>query len=86
MARVSSRSIFVSNLSSKCREKDLQGEFHKFGEIKRVEINPHKGHAFIRFYESDDAKKAVNDMDGKDFDGAKIRVDFKSKLYLLFIY
>lgn len=77
MARVSSRTIFISNLNSKCREKDLEGDFSRFGEIKNVEINDYKGHGFVRFHESDCAKKAVNEMDGKEYNGYRIRVDFK---------
>lgn len=66
---VSSRTIFVGNLSAKTKDKDLNNYFSKFGEVKNIDINPQKGTAFIKFMESDSAQHAVDEMDGRNYEG-----------------
>ncbi|KAI9204200.1 uncharacterized protein BJ171DRAFT_506521 [Polychytrium aggregatum] len=57
--------LFISGLSQRTREEDLEGIFHKFGPIKKCNIvyDPHsrvsRGFAFITFEEVSSADKVV---------------------------
>lgn len=68
--------IYVGNLSSKTREKDLQEEFEKYGKVVRVDVKT--GFAFIEYDDERDAEEAIDRMDGETIDGRKVSVE-KSK-------
>lgn len=65
--------IYVGNLSSRTREKDLDDAFYKFGKILRVDMK--NGFAFIEFDDDRDADDAIYKMNGEDIDGRRITVE-----------
>jgi arginine/serine-rich splicing factor 4/5/6 len=74
-----STQIFIAKLSSSIREKDLDYEFRRFGNIKNIQLK--RGYAFIEYEDIKDAEDAVKDMDGRKFEGQRIVVQHASKDY-----
>ena len=67
------RKIYISNLTdtqSDITENSLKNVFSPFGDIEVVDIHRDsltgkcKGYAFIQYIKSDDAKAAINKMNG----------------------
>jgi len=72
-------SLFVGNLDFDCRPRDLRNVFSRFGRIDNVEIAQNdggksKGIGFVDFNHRNDAQKALNQMDGSDFQGRRLKV------------
>ena len=68
-------SIYFGNLSYKVRENDLQGVVAEYGEvtsckvIKDRETGKSKGFAFVEMTDDAAAKKAIEELNGAEFDG-----------------
>lgn len=73
--------IFAGNLSDETTEDDLRQAFETFGEVKSVTLVTDKGEdkprrfAFITMPLANEAKKAIEKMNGKDLRGQKISVE-----------
>ena len=70
--RIGIPQIFVTKLSSKVTKRDLEREFRKFGDIRNLNIK--KGYAFIEYYNKEDAKYAIRELDGKRLFGQQQRI------------
>ena len=71
--------LFIRNLPFTTTEEDLLEKFSDFGRVTSVHIpvddsKRNKGYAFINFEHKDDAKLAMNTMDGEDFQGRLIHI------------
>lgn len=68
--------VYVGNLLENVKKEDLEVEFGKYGKLAStwVAFNP-PGFAFVEFDSEADAQEAVNNMNGADFMGSKIRVE-----------
>jgi multiple RNA-binding domain-containing protein 1 len=71
--------LFVRNLPFTTTEEDLFERFSEFGHVTSVHIpiddsKRNKGYAFINFEHRDDAKLALDTMDGEDFQGRLIHI------------
>ena len=60
MSRVGCR-IYIGNLSSSCREKDLERFFKGYGHLTDILIK--QGYGFVEFEDYRDADDAVYDLD-----------------------
>ncbi|EME29811.1 Serine/arginine-rich splicing factor SC35 [Galdieria sulphuraria] len=75
-------SLLVLNISFRTTPNDLTPLFDKYGEvvdcyIPRNRRNGHsRGFAFVRFRKEEDARKAMEEMDGREVDGRSITVQF----------
>jgi cold-inducible RNA-binding protein len=73
--------IFIGNLNFRLKTEDLEKMFSEFGDIEDCivvtdrETNRSKGFGFVTFESEDQAKKAVETMHEKEFDGRKITVN-----------
>ena len=73
--------LYVGNLSWEVKDSDLRELFAKFGELSEVKVmidnfsGRSKGFAFVTFVSEDSAKKAIAELDGKDFKGRNIKVN-----------
>ncbi|PAV83068.1 hypothetical protein WR25_02596 [Diploscapter pachys] len=79
MGRTSSETrIYVGNLPSDTRERDVEDVFGKYGKIRMIDIKGGRGplYAFVEFDDPRDAEDAVHARDGYDFDGHRLRVEF----------
>lgn len=76
LTKMSSR-LFVANLSSRIRSRDLKNEFGKYGKIYKVTIKEGRDiYAFVEFDSRSDAENAISRLDGKEIYGRRIRVEF----------
>jgi len=67
--------LFVRSLDYKVRSKQLKEKFGDFGKIKQCRVNK-KGYAFIQFDSVETAKKAKEEMNGKELEGKAIEIFF----------
>ena len=73
--------IYVGNLPFSFKEKELREAFSQFGEVTEAVVisdrysGRSKGFGFVTCVEEESAKKAVNEMNGKELDGREIKVN-----------
>lgn len=73
--------IYVANLSYNATEQQLKEHFQDAGDISEIKLikdsitDQLKGFGFITFCDSNGAKKAIEDMNGKDFLGRRLFVN-----------
>ncbi|KAI6204972.1 hypothetical protein M3Y94_00739300 [Aphelenchoides besseyi] len=79
MGRERSTSVYVGNLPSDFRSRDLESLFEKYGRIKHVDLKarPSRGppFAFVEYDDPRDAEDAIRGRDGYDVDGCRLRVE-----------
>ncbi|CAB3384544.1 Hypothetical predicted protein [Cloeon dipterum] len=64
--------LYVRNLTQDCSEEKLKEAFESFGKVERVKKI--KDYAFVHFEDRDQALTAMNELNGKDINGAHIEV------------
>jgi RNA recognition motif-containing protein len=70
--------IFVGNLSFETTDDDLRTEFSAFGELSSVTVlkdkftNKSRGFGFVEMPNQEEAKKAVEALNGKSINGRTI--------------
>ena len=69
----SSQRVYVGNIGSDIRERDLEKFFKGFGKIGDIAVK--NGYGFVDFDDHRDADDAVHDLDGKDFRGSRYVVN-----------
>lgn len=73
--------IFVGSLPFSIEESRLQELFEEFGEVNSVKIisdkfsGRSKGFGFVEMPDDEQAKNAINELNGSDLDGRKIVVN-----------
>ncbi|NEO60800.1 MAG: RNA-binding protein [Moorea sp. SIO4G2] len=73
--------IYVGNLSYQATEDDLKTVFGEYGTVKRVvmptdrETGKMRGFAFVEMTESDQEDSAIDQLDGAEWMGRRIRVN-----------
>ncbi len=73
--------LYVDNLSYSTKEADLRRIFGTFGDLAAValitdrETGRSKGFAFVEFTNDDDAKAAMDEMNGKEVDGRVLKIN-----------
>uniref|UniRef100_F1KVJ6 Serine/arginine-rich splicing factor 1 n=1 Tax=Ascaris suum TaxID=6253 RepID=F1KVJ6_ASCSU len=70
--------IYVGNLPTSVRTKDIEDIFTKFGKVLFVDLKDKRPpyFAFVEFEDPRDAEDAVRSRDGYDFYGYRLRVEF----------
>lgn len=77
------KKIFVGNLSPSVQEKELVELFSQYGRVRSIKLatdifsNQCKGFGFIEM-EGHEAHAAIAALNGKDFSGKPLRVNFES--------
>jgi len=72
----------VFGLSIRTTERDLDEEFSRFGHVEKVTIvydqrsDRSRGFGFIRMSAVEEATKCINELNGVDLNGRRIRVDY----------
>lgn len=78
------KKLFVGNLPADTNEKDLCAVFSEFGTVrssrlvKDVFSGQCKGFGFIEM-EGHEARAAIANLNGKDFHGKPMKVDFETR-------
>lgn len=73
--------LFVGGLSFETTEDDLRNMFSHYGTVQEVviikdrETRRSKGFGFVTFEDSLSAKNAAQELDGKEADGRKLKVN-----------
>jgi RNA recognition motif-containing protein len=73
--------IYVGNLSYSTTEDDLRASFGNFGEvtsaavIKDQETGRSKGFGFVEMATDEEAKEAMNSLNGAELQGRQIKVN-----------
>lgn len=73
--------LYVGNLSYKTSEENLSSYFSSYGTVTSTKIildrdsGKSKGFGFVEMSSEDEANAAVQDTNGKEFDGRQIRVN-----------
>jgi len=70
---MSKANVYIGNISSQTRSRDLQGILDKYGPIKRFDLKA--GFAFVDYEDSRDAEDCISKMDGYEMDGRKLTVE-----------
>ncbi|CAF2123067.1 hypothetical protein HID58_009908 [Brassica napus] len=66
--------LYVGHLSSRTRTRDLERLFNRYGRVRDVDMK--RDYAFVEFSDPRDADDARHYLDGRDFDGSRITVEF----------
>jgi len=77
--------LFIGGLSFDTNEESLSEAFGKYGNIEKVDVirdtetGRSRGFGFVKYDNVEDAKDALEAMNGKTLDGRAIRVDEAGK-------
>jgi RNA recognition motif-containing protein len=76
--------LFIGNLSWETGWQDLKDHFRQIGEVERADVavgrdGRKKGFGFIRFQTAEDAKKAIDELNGVEFMGRPLEVRLDNK-------
>ncbi|TDH05544.1 hypothetical protein EPR50_G00123360 [Perca flavescens] len=77
--------LFIGGLSFETNEESLAAAFGKYGNIEKVDVirdkesGKSRGFGFVKYDNCEDAKDALEGMNGKTLDGRSIRVDEAGK-------
>ena len=77
------KKLFVGNLHPTASEKELSDLFSAYGRVRSIRLvmdvfsNQCKGFGFVEM-EGHEARAAIAGLNGKDFLGKPLRVDFES--------
>ncbi len=73
--------IYVGNLAYRAKEMDIRAQFEAFGAVSAVKIvtdrdsGLSKGFCFVEMPNDDEAKKAIDSLNGNDFQGRALVVN-----------
>jgi RNA recognition motif-containing protein len=73
--------LFVGKLSFSTNDEGLEALFAEYGKVASAKVimdrdtNQSKGFAFVEMEDAEAAQKAINALDGKEFDGRTIVVN-----------
>lgn len=76
-----SKKIYVGNMTYNTDEAALRDLFSTFGEVASAKViidqfsGKSKGFGFVEMANEQDAMKAINELNGKDFNGRNIKVN-----------
>ncbi|MDR0573336.1 MAG: RNA-binding protein [Tannerella sp.] len=72
--------IYVGNLNYRVRENDLKSVMEQFGAVDSVKVvkdretGRSKGFAFVEMQNDNDAKRAIEELNEKEFEGRQMVV------------
>jgi len=73
--------LYVGNLSYEMSEENLRSEFAEYGEVKSAKIitdrdtGRSRGFGFVEMNSDGEGKKAMEELNGKDFEGRELVVN-----------
>lgn len=75
------KKLYVGNLSYSVKEEHLKDKFSEFGTVESAKVitdrdtGRSKGFGFVEMSSDEEAGKAIDSMDGQEFEGRNIRVN-----------
>ncbi len=70
------KKLFLGNVNHSATKEQVREMFAPFGTISDVIVLEGKGFGFVEFSSVEEATKAKGELDGQDFLGQPLRVDF----------
>jgi len=70
------KKLYVGNLKYSVTNEELTELFNQHGAIANVNVIEGKGFGFVEFETQEDAAKAKEALNGQDFQGRNMRVDY----------
>ena len=76
-----SANIFVGNLSFDTSNSRLEGLFTEYGEVTSAQVitdrdtGRSRGFGFVEMSSSDQADRAISDLNGREVDGRQLKVN-----------
>lgn len=73
--------IYVGNLPFSTTAADLEEAFSQFGQVESAavitdrETGRSRGFGFVEMGSDDEARRAIEELDGTDFDGRNLKVN-----------
>ena len=73
--------IYVGNLSFRSTEADLERLFGEYGQVDSAAVitdrdtGRSRGFGFVEMANDDEARKAIEELDGTEIEGRKLRVN-----------
>ncbi|KAL0487331.1 SRSF6 [Acrasis kona] len=65
--------VYIGNLSNRVSDKEVEGQFSKYGRVLKIDLK--NGYGFAEYDDERDASSAVRGLDGLELDGMRIRVE-----------
>lgn len=78
---MSNNKLYVGNLAYSTSDQDLANIFSQFGEVVSAQVitdkfsGQSKGFAFVEMANADEAKKAIDGVDGSEQGGRTVKVN-----------
>lgn len=76
-----SKKLFVGGISWGTSDNDLRSLFSQYGEVLDAKVildrdtGRSRGFGFVSLADDDSARRAIEELDGSEFDGRRIRVN-----------
>ena len=73
--------IYVGNLSFRSTEADLERLFNEYGQVDSAAVitdrdtGRSRGFGFVEMANDDEARKAIEELDGSSFQGRDLRIN-----------
>ena len=72
-------SVYVGNLSWETTQDQLKEHFAQCGDVDQAEVMGYpdgkkKGYGTVRYFKAEDAEKAIETLDGVQFNGRTLQV------------
>lgn len=67
--------LYVGNLKYQVTKDDLEKLFSGYGSVKEATVIEGKGFGFVEMSSPDEAEKAKEALNGKDYEGRTLRID-----------
>ncbi|MDY6985416.1 MAG: RNA-binding protein [Candidatus Thermoplasmatota archaeon] len=67
--------LYIGNLSYSATNDELRQLFASYGNVKEVKVIQGRGFGFVEMESEEEAKKAMEALNGKDFKGRSLKID-----------
>lgn len=67
--------LYVGNLNYSVTVEQLEALFSQSGQVKDVRIIEGKGFGFVELSTAEEAQKAMDALNGSEFQGRRLRID-----------
>lgn len=67
--------LYVGNLNYSVTAEQLETLLSQFGQVKDVRVIEGKGFGFVELSSPDEAQKAMETLNGSEFEGRRLRID-----------
>jgi RNA recognition motif-containing protein len=70
------KKLYVGNLPYHITEEELRELFAAYGEITFAKVIEQKGFGFVEMSTVEEAEKAKNELNGQEFKGRMLKIDY----------